>query len=212
MKIITKHLLTAAIFGVLAASPLRAHTPPTDGQIGQALANPGMVNSLVVDANPEESAAVLIRLLQRIHSSDIAQSQKNFLASYYTARITFLLGNDAAAMAEVLLPDVPAELLPAVWSGLSVGGRGSASVMAALRDLAGDDAASLQAIDAPNLPLSDPIYNQLLTSLGASQSLPPVVTDSLPPPVPVGTGREQGSATPTPSPPPPVPEPYAGQS
>lgn len=197
-------ILCCALLGGFTATTLRAHTPPTDRQISQALANPELVNSLVQGASPQEAGQVLLRLLQRIAATDVAASQKNFLAAYYSARIAFLLGEDAAAMAESIFPNIPEELVPAVISGLSIGGRGSAVVMAALRELAGENAALLQAIDAPNIPLSDPVYNQLLVSLGAAQSLPPVVTDSLPPPIPVGDAPAD--------PPPPVPRRYRGQS
>ncbi len=208
MKHTRKTALLLCFFSCLSALTLRAHTPPSDRQITQALANPAMVRSLIVRASPVEAGEVLLRLLRRIAVSDVAQSQKNFLASYYSARIAFLLGHEAGEMARWLIPQVPEELLPAVWAGLSVGGQGSATTMDTLRELAGDDALLLQAVNAPNIPLSDPVYNQLLISLGASQSLPPVVTDSLPPPIPVG----DAPPPPPPPPPPPIPEPYDGQS
>lgn len=202
--------LTVTSLGFLSA---QAYTPPTDGQIGQALANPGMLATLLDDANGEQAADLLVRILARIDSkSDMAQSQKNYLASFYTARTTFLMGGQAQAMAQRLIPRVPENLLPAVVAGLSVGGRGSATFMAALREMVSGDAL-LQAINNPEIPLTDPIYTLLLQSLGAAQSLPPIVSDSLPPPVvdappppstPPATRRR-------PPPAPPVAQPYAGQ-
>jgi hypothetical protein len=212
MKRTKKTILLITLGCLTAVGHTAAHTPPSDRQISQTLANPALVRTLVADANAEEAGEVLLRLLQRILAADIAQSQKNFLASYYSARIAFLLGDEASQLAEWIIPRCPTELLPAVWAGLSVGGRGSSATMDTLRELAGENDAWLQAVNAPNIPLSDPVYSQLLISLGASQSLPPVVTDSLPPPIPVGQDEPAPTVPPAQRPRPIIPEPYAGQS
>ncbi|MCC5843115.1 MAG: hypothetical protein JJU05_02560 [Verrucomicrobia bacterium] len=214
MKHFFKSLMAASLLGMLAAPLLGAYTPPTDRQLSQALANPGMVRSLIQDANPEEAGQVLVRLLRRIQASDVVPSQKNFLAAYYSARFAFLLGNDADDMAAVVLGNAPAELLPAVWAGFSVGGQGSSSFMAALRELAGENEEFLQAVDAPNIPLGESVYNQLIVSLGSSQTLPPVAPGAVAPapsvsPIQPAAGT---APAPAPAPPPPIPEPYAGQS
>lgn len=194
---------------------LHAYEPPSERQLSQVLANPNMIRAVLGDANGEQAADLLVRILTRINDSNMNQSQKNYMASYYVARVTFLLGREANVMASRLLPLVPRELVPAVVAGLSVGGRGSAD----FRELLGEDAGLLQAANAPYVLLSEPVYEQLLVSLGAAQSLPPVVTDSLPPTVPVGIPpptTEEPAATPTRRatrrPPPPIPSPYAGQS
>ncbi len=209
MKIRT--FLQVFVLSVTLAAPMaRAYTPPSDRQISQMLANPGMIRAVLGDANGEQAADLMVRVLQKIAANDMTQAQKNYLASFYSARVTFLLGNQATAFAESLIPRVPESLLNAVLAGLSVGGRGSAVFMANLRELVEGDAA-LQAINAPHIALSEPVHHLLLESLGQSQSLPPVVTDSLPPPIPVGVTQDAPSPTPTPLSQPPIPEPYAGQ-
>ena len=209
MKIRT-FLQVFVLSATLAAPMARAYTPPSDRQISQMLANPGMIRAVLGDANGEQAADLMVRVLQKIAANDMTQAQKNYLASFYSARMTFLLGNQATAFAESLIPRVPESLLNAVLAGLSVGGRGSAVFMATLRELVEGDAA-LQAINAPHIALSEPVHHLLLESLGQSQSLPPVVTDSLPPPIPVGVTQDDPSPTPTPRSQPPIPEPYAGQ-
>ena len=209
MKIRT-FLQVFVLLATLAAPMARAYTPPSDRQISQMLANPGMIRAVLGDANGEQAADLMVRVLQKIAANDMTQAQKNYLASFYSARMTFLLGNQATAFAESLIPRVPESLLNAVLAGLSVGGRGSAVFMANLRELVEGDAA-LQAINAPHIALSEPVHHLLLESLGQSQSLPPVVTDSLPPPIPVGVTQDDPSPTPTPRSQPPIPEPDAGQ-
>ncbi|MCC5849795.1 MAG: hypothetical protein JJU29_17050 [Verrucomicrobia bacterium] len=213
MKIRT--FLQVFLLAAFMAAPIaRAYSPPSDRQISQMLANPGMIRAILGDANGAQAADLMVRVLEKIAANDMTQAQKNYLASFYSARVTFLLGNQATAFAESLIPRVPESLLNAVLAGMSVGGRGSAVFMANLRELVEGDAA-LQAINSPHIALSEPVHHLLLESLGQSQSLPPVVTDSLPPPIPVGvadpTPGPAPTPTPTPRPQPPIPEPYAGQ-
>ncbi len=78
--------------------------------------------------------------------------------------------------------------------------------MVLLRQLAGTNETLLTAIATPQIPLSSPVYNQLVSNISNAQSIAPRETDSTPP-----TGDRTGSPTPTPVPAPVVPEPYNGQ-
>jgi hypothetical protein len=187
----------------LAAPVAFAYEAPSEGDLDALMANPNIIRKILGDANATEAADLMVRILDRIVKAKLVDKQRDYLASYYAARMAFLLGDEAEAFAAVLLPKVPRELVPPVLAGLTTGGRGSSNLIAALREMAGEDALLLQAINAPNITLTDPVYSHLVGNLGTAQSLPPVLTDSLPPPIPVG--NIPGPRNPE------VPAPYAGQ-
>jgi len=207
MKTSIRTLLTLVTLGLGLSSTVFAHTPPSNRQITHALANPDIIDQLVHDADGEQAGAVLLRLLERIQASNASAEQKNYLAAYYSARIAYLMGEKSDALARFILTRAPKDLLPAVFAGLSVGSRGSEAVMAALREIVAENETLLQAVEAPNITLTRPVYLQLLSSLRTTQTIPTTVTDSLPPPVPDGE-----TPPPPPRPRPPVPAVYAGQS
>ena len=132
------------------------------------------------------------------------------LIAFYTARVTFLLpAGQLNTFARELVAGAPADVLPQVYAGLSIGGAGSSAFITGLRELAGEDEDYQTAITTPNVPLTDPVYNLLVATLANVQNLPPFSTDSLPPPQTQGTGLAATGTTE--EEPPPVPEPYDGQ-
>lgn len=188
--------------------------PPTEAQLDQLLANPKLVNATIKDANGKEAAGVMIRIINRLEEVDLVDVQLNYLAAYYSARIAFLLPSaQAATFATELVNTAPQELIPPIMAALSMGAGGVPQFGAHLLDIAGDNEAYVQAVRNPRIPLTPPVFNLLSTSLGTTQTLPPVVTDSLPPPIPVGIpdGTVEGTATPTPAPTPVIPDTYDGQ-
>ena len=207
MKIHTIHCLPLLLLAFLAQPVLADYEPPTERQLTRMLANPDLVLDVFRGASPEEASAVLFRTVTRIHESNMNQSQKNYNIAYFSARVTQLMGRDRQAMAEHLLPTLPMDLVPPVLAGMSIGGRGSAPFMNAIRGFAGENEALLVPINAPPVSLTPPVYQHLVDTLGVAQSLPPVVTDSLPPPIPVG----EGTPAPRPTRRPPVAPLYPGQ-
>jgi hypothetical protein len=128
--------------------------------------------------------------------------------AFYTARIAFLLPTtEATTYATELVNTAPPELIPPIMAALSLGAGGVPAFGDHLLDIAGENEAWIQAIKNPRIPLTPPVYALLISALGTSQTLPPVVTDSLPPPIPVGD--EEGGGTPPPAP--VIPDTYDGQ-
>jgi hypothetical protein len=171
-------LLLCLIF--LSGPIMRAdYSPPNDTQLDRALANPNLVGNLLQGANGAEAAQLLSRLLRRVQERGLGNAQQQYLAAFYAGRIAFLLGGEAGAFLDALAAQVPNKLSSAVFSGLAVALRGSSELMAALRESAGENEALLTAVNNPRLSLTDPVYTQLVASLGSVQSLPPVAPDSI---------------------------------
>lgn len=197
-------LLITTLLGLL---PLRAeYSPPTEGQLDQMMANPGLVVTVLKGADAKEAATLLKRVIDRVLASNLNASQRTYMIAYYTARFTFLLpASELNAFATELIPLVPRELVPSVISGFSLGGGGSSDFIAHVRELVQDNTAYVSALMTPRSSLTSPIHDRLVATLSVSQALPPSVTDSLPPPIPVGEAETQDE------PPPPVPDTYDGQ-
>jgi len=206
-------LLALLAFGAAGA---QAYTAPSEDRLDQVLANPNLIRIVLDDAKGQEACELLQRILAKVDAAPIPAIQKEYLAAYYSARITFLLADESIPFARCLLPTLPASLRTAVVSGIAVGGQGSAALLSFLRSQLGNDPILLQAINSPQAALGDTVFNQLIDSLRGVQSLPPILTDSLAPP---GDGTSpRGPGVPPPpaprrggGPPPPVPQPYAGQ-
>lgn len=200
---------------LLSGLHLRAEfEPPTEAQLDQLLANPKLINATIKDANGKEAAGVMIRIIERLQDADLVDVQLNYLVAYYSARIAFLLPTgEATTFATELVDNAPPELIPPILAALSMGAGGVPQFGAHLLDIAGDNEAYARAVENPRIPLTPPVFNLLTTSLGTTQTLPPVVTDSLPPPIPVGQdeGAPSPTATATPVPTPIIPDPYDGQ-
>lgn len=180
--------------------------PPTEADLDQLLANPKLINVTIKDANGKEAAGVMIRIIERLQEAELVDVQLNYLVAFYTARIAFLLpASEAKTFATELVNTAPKELIPPIMAALSLGAGGVPAFGDHLADIAGDDEAQLQAIRNPRIPLTPPVYNLLIAALGTTQTLPPVITDSLPPPIPVG--EEEGEPSPTPF----IPDTYDGQ-
>jgi hypothetical protein len=182
--------------------------PPTEGQLDQLLANPQLINITIKGANGQEAAGVVIRIIERLQKVDLVDVQLKYLVAYYTAKVAFLLPTDEAKdFATELVANCPKELTPSILAALSIGAGGIQAFGDHLFELAGDIESYVESIRNPQIPLTPPVYNLLISALGTGQSLPPVVTDSLPPPIPVGD---------TPSAPapaaPPIAVGYAGQT
>ncbi len=199
----TRFLLLSFALG-LSLSVARGYEPPSPADLDALLANPNLIADTLDDADGEQAADLMLAIIGRLQEARLNEKQRQYMLAYYAARITYLLGEEQAkAFATSLLSRMDRALIPPVLAGMSTGGRGSKGLIDHLRGLAGEDEVLLNAINNPSLPLTPPVYNYLLANLGAAQSLPPVVTDSLPPPIPVG--ETEGST------PPPVGERYAGQ-
>lgn len=209
-------VISSLLLAVLLLPAFAEYTPPTNAQIDQVLANPNTVSNVLGDANGEQAAVLLARLLDRISDSTASTSQKQYLASFYAARISFLLGNQAEPLLRSIQDSIPEALESAVFSGFSIGLSGSTTQMAILRDIAGENTILLQAVNSPRISLTDPIYNQVIRSLASVQTLPPASVDSITLGIDPATGNPittldttlfpEGTADA-----PPVPEPYAGQ-
>ncbi|MEX2608153.1 MAG: hypothetical protein WD708_12490 [Kiritimatiellia bacterium] len=194
---------------LLSATPLFAYEAPTDEAIDQLLANPKMINTLVEGANGAEAAQVLARIIAKISDSTLGSAQRNYLIAYYVSSAVALLPDtEMNIFARDLVAAVPRHLVPIVLSGLVVGGGTSESLIAQLMEIAENNASWTRAVQTPNITLTNPVYNLLVSNLSTSQSLPPAVINALPPPVPTGDGTSP-SATGTSQP--PVAETYDGQ-
>lgn len=213
MKTKTILLSLTAALGVSLAPLQAAYAAPTKGQLDQLMANPNLVAVTLNGADGPQAAELLNRVVERLMAANLNESQRAYLIAYYTARFTFLLRpSHLNAFATDVIARTPPGVMTAVLSGFSLGGRGSGSFLAHVRGLVEHNEGYLQALLTPRASMSNPVYDQLVISLSASQSLPPHVIDSLPPPIPVGV-RDAGSqgvgvvlqAAP------PVPEPYDGQ-
>lgn len=186
-----------------------AFEPPTESDLGKLLANPDLINVTIKGANGAEAAGVVLRIIDRLSRADLNETQLKYLVALYSSRTAFLLQTtEVEAYAKELSENAPLNLLPTIMGALSIGAGGVPGFGDYLIELAGDDAEIIQAIRNPSLPLTPPVYNLLISALGTTQALPPVIVDSLPPPIPVG--EEEG----TPSSPeaPPIAEGYAGQT
>lgn len=202
----------------LSLTPLSAYEAPTDDVLEQLLANPKLINEVLQGASGAEAAKVIARIIDKLEESSLGSAQRNYLVAYYTSRTLFLLADtEMNQFATDLLAAVPAHLAPIVLSGLSVGGGISDTFMAHLMEMAKDNATWTRAVQTPNITLTNPVYNLLVSNLRTAQSLPPPVINSLPPPPVTGGGQAPAQTvspaqtfTPPPSQP-PVSQPYAGQ-
>ena len=200
-------LLAVTVVALSLVQSVLAYEPPRDAQISNTLANPKLITALLDDATGEEAAALVKRIIDRINAQALSQDQKDYLIAYYTGRVVSLLNEtQAQKFATELFSIAPAANLGTVFAGLAVGRGGSSDFMVLLRQLAGTNETLLTAIATPQIPLSSPVYNQLVSNISNAQSIAPRETDSTPP-----TGDRTGSPTPTPVPAPVVPEPYNGQ-
>ena len=217
MKRIVFLLALTATLGMSLPSLRAEYKVPSEGRIDQMMANPNLVAATLKGADATQAATLLKRMIDRLMGADLNDSQRSFLIAYFTARFTFLLpASELNAFANALIPLIPPQFVTSVLAGFSLGGRGSAGFILHVLELVQENDPYVQALLTPRSALANPIYDQLVISLAASQSLPPSVTDSLPPPIPVGTGTDAGSEGPGalngPQAPPPIPEPYEGQS
>jgi hypothetical protein len=198
-------ILTATALFLLPA--FAAFTPPTDDQIDQALANPDSVTALLGDASAEQAADLLSRILARVESANVSPSQKNYLAAFFSARISFLLGPAAGPMLDALGDAIPDSVKPAVFAGLAMGMRGSSDAMATLRLSTDTDPILDQAVNDPSSTLTPGVYNQVNSSFNPRRSPTTISPAPLLDPV---TGTPIASTDDTILPP-PVPQPYLGQ-
>ncbi len=205
-----KRFLPLIVFVGLLLPVVRAEfEPPTEGELDQLLANPGLINVTIKGANGQEASGVMVRIIERLEDADLVDIQLKYLVAFYTARIVFMLpGEEAKSFATELVGVAPPELIPPIMAALSIGGGGIQGFGNFLLQLAGEVQDQVDAIENPKIPLTPPVYNVLVNALGTAQSLPPVITDSLPPPVPEGINDGGGAAPP---PPPFIPPPYDGQ-
>lgn len=203
-------LLLATLLA-LSFTPLHAdYSPPTRGQLDQLLANPNLVAATLKGADAIQAAELLIRVIDRLNEAKLNDAQRTYMIAYYSSRFTFLLPNsELNAFASAVIAQLPPEFLPAVLSGFSLGGRGSSEFLSHVEDLVQDNDAHVMALRNPGASMAKPVFDRLVITLAASQTLPPTVIDSLPPPIPVGEG--DGIQPSEPSVPPPVAEPYDGQ-
>jgi hypothetical protein len=210
MKFTCPTLILSVLIGVAPFSAFAQYEPPTESELDKMLANPDLVFSTVRGANVEEAAGLIERISDRLAKSKLNESQKKYNIAFFVARTTIILGNERIEFAQRLLEIIAPEIRITVLAGLSVGGRGSADFMETLRGWVVASDEQLEAVNKPPVPLTVPVYNQLVQALGLSLTLPPAVTDSLPPPIPVGTGTPTPAptSTPTPVPTPPVAGPY----
>jgi len=206
MKRFFFYILIAGL--LLPVSLLKAEfEPPTEGELDQLLANPALINVTIKGANGQEASGVMVRIIERLEEAELVDIQLKYLVAFYTARIVFMLpADEAKAFATELVGAAPPELIPPIMAALSIGGGGIQAFGNFLLELAGDIQDQVDAIENPRIPLTPPVYNVLINALGTSQSLPPVRTDSLPPPIPVGDDTGGGAP-----PPPVVPPTYDGQ-
>jgi hypothetical protein len=203
-RILFPLLIALSLAGVGRA----AYTPPTEGELDQLLANPKLINLTIKDANGEEAAEVMLRIIERLDNAGLSDVQVNYLVAFYTARISFLLpATESKVFATTLANSAAAPLVPTILAGLSIGAGGIQGFDSFLQDLAGEDPIRLQAIQNPRIPLTTPVYNLLVSALSGSQTLPPTVTDSLPPPEPTGADAGLDSIVATPV----IPDTYDGQ-
>ncbi|WFB37375.1 hypothetical protein P3T73_06325 [Kiritimatiellota bacterium B12222] len=216
---INKLLLTGIISTVALWQSAQAYTPPTDSQLNKMLANPKLITQILGDADGKEAATLVQRIFSSIQATKIGDAQKNYLIAFYSGRVASLLNSEQADVyAKQLVAESSAELLPIVFAGLATGRGGSSEFVSLLNALAGENNDLLVAIHTPNIPLTDPIYRLLTSTLSNVQSIPPSPIDSIPPPMPApgpGPAPAPGpgpAPAPGPVPPaPPIPAPYNGQ-
>jgi hypothetical protein len=210
-----KTILPLALLSISLLSPsLFAYEPPSDDDLAQMLANPSLIKTVLADADGEQAAVLMLRVIESLEAADLGPKQIEYLIAYYTARIAFMLpATEATEFATSLINRAPAAYVPTIFAGLSIGSAGNTELTAQLKELAGEDPTFLRAINTPNIQLTDPVFTVLVSALGAAQTLPPAPTDSLPPPPGIEGGQSGGGETPPPvvPPVPPVPPTYDGQ-
>jgi len=187
------------------------YTPPTDSQLDALMANSEMAAVILEDANGNQAAELLLRIITLITNDDnLGEKGRVYLIAEWTSRfVKHLPSAELESFATLLAASVPADVKNTVFAGMSVGGAGNNAFIEVLQELAGDDDSLLNSILRPEVTLTRPIYNLLVSNIANIQTVPPSPNITTPIIIP-GGGLPQVTPTPLP-PPPPVGQGYDGQ-
>jgi len=208
-----KKILFSLLFGAALLPGMVAHADyqaPSDSELESLAANPETTAAILKDANGNQAAELLVRIINVIRlNSDLGEKGKLYLIAEWSSRFVKVLPSaELAPFATSLEASVPAEVKEIVFAGLSVGGAGNDDFIDALQELAGEDELLSDSITRPEVTLTKPVYNMLVSTIANTQTVPPSPNITTPIIIQEG-GLPQVSPTPVPAP--PVPEPYDGQ-